>query len=339
MIVTSDSSMKVYREMMINPPPIKWVEIKPTHSDIYKIDGKNVVSIVHAFQRVAGIRKAVELIGGANQMIKDVKGSILIKPNCNTDDPYPRDTHQETVRVIANLLIDLGVKPEKIIVGDMSGRARGLPTRATMENLGITKVAEELGIKTSYFEEEDWVRVKPKKSKWWPRGIKIPKTVYEAERIIFTPILRSHSSAAFTCSLKLGVGLIDAEEREWLHNGDHFYEKMIDINLAYQVDLVIADALRMNIGYETNPEDEVTPGIITASNNMVASDAVSVALMQYYNTVRVVNTPTKEQVQFKIAQELDIGFAEMEKITLISEDMNESEEFSDIVRFIESELK
>lgn len=331
--------MKLYREMVINPPPAKLVDIKPTHLDGYKRNGRDVVSIVHTSQRDAGIRKAIELIGGVNQLIKGVEGSILIKPNCNTDDPYPRDTHKETVRIIADLLINSGVKPEKIIVGDMSGRARGLPTRATMENLGITKAAEEVGIKTAYFEEEDWVRVKPKNSKWWPNGIKIPKTVYEAERIIFTPILRSHSSATFTCSLKLGVGLIDAEEREWLHNGDNFYEKMMDINLAYQVDLVIADALKMNVGYKTDLKDEVAPDIITASNNMVASDAVSAALMKYYKTVLVSNYPTKEQIQFKMAQELGIGYAEMDKISVISNDMNQDGKFKDILRFVESELK
>ena len=80
-----------------------------------------------------------------------VKGKILIKPNCNTDDPYPRDTHHDTIRTIAELLIESGIKPERTVVGDMSGRARGLPTRATMENLGITKVAEEMGMNISLF--------------------------------------------------------------------------------------------------------------------------------------------------------------------------------------------
>ncbi len=339
MIVTSEDSMKLYRAMAANPPVAPLVPMKTVHPDPYNRDGKDVVSIVRTEDRSEGIRKAVELIGGMKRLTKGVKEKILIKPNCNTDDPYPRDTHHETIRTIAELLIESGIKPEQIVVGDMSGRARGLPTRATMENLGITKVVEEMGLNISYFDEEEWVTVRPEKAKWWPKGLKIPKTVYEVERIILTPILRSHTTATFTCSLKLGVGIIDAEERDWLHDGKDFYEKMIDINLAYQVDMVIADALRMNTGLRTDPEDEVSPGIITASNNMMASDAVSASLMQKYKTVRVVDFKTKDQLQFKLGEKLGMGKADLLNIALESANLIKDEEFNDLLDYIKSELK
>ena len=339
MIVTSENSMRLYREMASNPPAGPLMSMKAVHDSPYRRDGKDQVAIVRTEDRAKGIRKAIELMGGIGQMVKGVKGGFLIKPNCNTDDPYPRDTHHETIRTIAEVLIEEGVKPGQITVGDMSGRARGLPTRATMENLGITQVAEEMGLNVSYFDEEEWVTVEPRKSKWWPKGLKIPRTVYDSERIIFTPILRSHTSATFTCSLKLGVGLIDAEERDWLHDGKDFYEKMIDINLAYQVDMVIADALRMNTGLRTAPGDEVSPGIITASNNMVASDAVSAALMQRYRTVRVVDHRTQDQTQFKLAEKLGLGVPNLSGIHLGHLDMANDDGFEGLMNYIRSELR
>ena len=313
--------------------------MKKAHPHPYKRDGKDVVSVVRTDDRSQGIRKAVELLGGMKPLTEGVKGKILIKPNCNTDDPYPRDTHHETIRVIAELLMEAGIKPDQIVVGDMSGRARGLPTRATMENLGITRVAEEMGINVSYFDEEEWVTVEPEKAKWWPKGLKIPKTVYEAERIILTPILRSHTTATFTCSLKLGVGIIDAEERDWLHDGKDFYEKMIDINLAYHADMIIADALRMNTGKGTAPEDEVSPGIITASNNMVASDAVSAALMQRYRTVRVVDHSTQELTQFKLAEKLGLGVPNLSGIHIEHNDMAKDDGVQELLSYVRSELR
>jgi len=331
--------MKLYREMAANPPEAPKMPMKQWHTDPYKKGNKNQVSIVHTDDREKGIRKAVELIGGVEPMIKGLKGNVLIKPNCNTDDPYPRDTHHDTIKTIAELLMEAGVKPANITVGDMSGRARGLPTRATMENLGITEVAEDLGLNISYFDEEEWVTVEPRKAKWWPKGLKIPKTVYEADRIILTPILRSHTTATFTCSLKLGVGLIDAEERDWLHNGEDFYGKMIDINLAYQADMVIADALRMNIGFRTDPEDEEAPRIITASNNRVASDVISAALMQRYGTVRVVDFNTQEQLQFKLTEKLGLGKANLSGIELLEQDMIQDEGYPELIEFIKTELR
>jgi uncharacterized protein (DUF362 family) len=339
MIVTSEDSMKLYREMASNPPDAPPVPMKTTREDPYVKDGKTPVSVVRCEDREKGIREAVRLIGGMEPLTRGVKGRILIKPNCNTDDPYPRDTHFETIRVIAELLIESGIKPGQIVVGDMSGRARGLPTRATMENLGITRVAEEMGINISYFEEEEWVTVEPEKSKWWPEGLKIPRTVYEAERIILTPILRSHTTATFTCSLKLGVGIIDAGERNWLHDGKDFYEKMIDINLAYHADMVIADALRMNTGKGTAPEDEVSPGIITTSNNMVASDAVSAALMQRHRTVRVVDYRTQELTQFKLAEKLGLGVPNLSGIHIEHNDMANDDCFEALLSYIRSELR
>ena len=109
MIVTSEDSMKLYRAMAANPPAASVVPMKTYHSDPYKKDGKDVVSIVRTENRGQGIRKAVELLGGMKRLTDGVKGKILIKPNCNTDDPYPRDTHHETIRTIALLLIESGI--------------------------------------------------------------------------------------------------------------------------------------------------------------------------------------------------------------------------------------
>jgi uncharacterized protein (DUF362 family) len=207
-----------------------------------------------------------------------------------------------------------------------------------MENLGIHTVVENMGLNFAYFEEEEWVTVKPPKSTAWPDGLKIPRRIYDAERIIFTPILRCHSTATFTAAMKLGVGLIDAENRNWLHDGVDFYEKMMDINLAYQVDMVIADALKMNTGVRTYLEDEVSPGIIIVSNNMVAADAVSVALLRKYNTARVKERPTKEHTQFKLARKLGLGNQDLDAINLVIDNQTDDDFFTETIDWIQHEL-
>ena len=112
----------------------------------------------------------------------------------------------------------------------------------------------------------------------------------------------------------------------------------MDINLAYQVDMVIADALKMNTGYKMEPKDEVTPGIITASNNMVTSDAVSAAMMKQYGTVRVTDFETKEQLQFKLAEKLSLGKASLSEIVLLQHDMTQEKGYSELIDFIKKGL-
>jgi uncharacterized protein (DUF362 family) len=149
--------------------------------------------------------------------VEGVKGEVVIKPNCNTDDPFPRNTHHETVRCIAEGLIGAGLPAERICVGGMSGRFRGLPTRNTMEEMGLKRVADDWGIQPACFEEEDWVTARPPRASSWPDGVKIPRRIYEANRIFLTPIMRPHRTPVFTIATKLAVGLIDPVGREWLH--------------------------------------------------------------------------------------------------------------------------
>ena len=339
MEVTPEGSMRLYREFAERPPKAPSVPVKPRRESPYRVGGKDAVALVRCSDLDQGISEAVRLLGGLKPMATGVKGEIIIKPNCNTDDPYPRDTHPDTVRVIARALMDAGVKPDRIVVGDMSGRARGLPTRATVENLGIKAAAEELGLQLAYFEEEQWVRVKPREAEYWPGGLVIPRRIHEAERVIFSPILRSHTTATFTCAMKLGVGLIDARSREWLHNGEFHVGKLLDINSAYNVDLVVADALRMNTGIGTDPKDEVEPGVIVVGGNMVACDAVCAAIMRRHNTVRVSDRPVKEYDQFRHAVRLGLGSPHLRGMNLKTLDLVGDEGFSQLVTYIEAELE
>jgi uncharacterized protein (DUF362 family) len=103
--------------------------------------------------------------------------------------------------------------------------------------------------------------------------------------------------------------------------------------------MVIADALRMNTGIGTAPEDEVSPGIITASNNIVASDAVSATLMQRYRTVRVVDHSTQGLTQFKIAEKLGLGVPNLSGIHIEHNDIANDDGFKELLGYIRSELR
>ena len=85
-----ESSMAEYNRLLKKPPPGPLVPMKPRRKGVYEQPGKSTASIVRHDDRCSGIRTAVELLGGMNPLVKDVEGEILIKPNCNTDDPYPR---------------------------------------------------------------------------------------------------------------------------------------------------------------------------------------------------------------------------------------------------------
>ncbi|MGD2200196.1 MAG: DUF362 domain-containing protein [Candidatus Bathyarchaeota archaeon] len=335
--VTKESSMAVYNRLLDNPPPGPPVPYRPLRSNPYTEEGRAVVAVVRSDDRTEGMKGAVELLGGLRPVVEGVRGEILIKPNCNTDDPYPRDTHPVTVRTVAEMLIKAGVPRGKIVLGETSGRGRGLPTRDTLRNLGMLGVAEELGIGVCCFEEGDWVTVSPPRSEAWPEGIKIPRRVYEANRVILTPILRPHSTATFTIALKLAVGMLDSPGREWLHDGRDFFPKLVELNLAYSADLVIADASRVLV--DKGLTRSVKTGIIIASGSRVASDAVSVALMRLYGAERVSEKPVQAHEQFKIAANLGLGSPSLGDLVIRASNPAGDPGFPELIGGLEEELR
>ena len=339
MEVTHEGSMAAYKRLLENPPVGPLVPFKEPRRDAYSVDGRGVVAIVRSDSRWEGICEAVGLVSGFESIVRGVEGEILIKPNCNTDDPFPRDTHPDTVRAIAESLIASGFPAERIVLGETSGRARGLPTRRTLTNLGMKRVADDLGMRVICFEEGEWVTVKPPRSTAWPNGIKIPRSVYEADRVILAPIMRPHSTATFTISLKLAVGILDSVGREWLHDGVDHHEKLVELNLAYSADLIVADATEMLVDRDLTPSKAAKPGIIIAGSKRVATDAICVALMKLHGANRVSDRPVLEHEQLKIGERLGLGSPRIGDIDLRTANPARDEGFDDLVSAIEGELE
>lgn len=99
--VTHRGSMEIYNRMLAYPPEGPEVPFKPHRPDAYSVDGRSVVALVRSDDRAEGIREAIRLVGGLDPIVEGANGEILIKPNCNTDNPFPRNTHPDTVRAIA----------------------------------------------------------------------------------------------------------------------------------------------------------------------------------------------------------------------------------------------
>jgi uncharacterized protein (DUF362 family) len=337
---THEQSSEVYDRLIKNPIPGPLVPYKIPRPELYSSGQKHKVVIVRTEDRQFGINEGIRLIGGVNPIVKDIRKEVVIKPNCNTDDPFPRNSHSETVRVIAQNLIDAGLPADKICVGDASGRYRGLPTRNTIKEMGIKKVADELGINVGYFEEEEWVTVKPPATSAWPDGVKIPKRIHEADRIIYTPIVRPHRTPYFTINLKLGVGLLDPVGREWLHwnKNQDFMNRMVELNLTFSTDLCVTDVMKFYTGKPPHHDEMVEPGIILVGSNRVATDAVAVCLMKQYGAHRLADIPVREHLSFTLSDAKNLGSSSINDIDLIVSNMTDDSEFSGRVDQIKEEL-
>ncbi|MFC1727169.1 DUF362 domain-containing protein [Patescibacteria group bacterium] len=247
----------------------------------------NKVAVIKNIDIKKAVRQAVEQVG-----FPKVKGKrVLVKPNCNSPDEYPGTTNPQVVAEVVRLCEEGGAK--EIIVGDKSSVFwPHCSTKKVMKVIGLLEALKNTKAKILPFDKNEWVKVKPdnevnnetsgieaKAKTHWPRGFKIPKALVEAEVIISVPVIHTHSITGISLSLKNSVGILDGKSRVLMHASRHIQEKVAEINLTYEVDLVILDGTKAFIDGGPNRGEEVRPNTIVASRSRVQADIAAYKLL------------------------------------------------------------
>jgi uncharacterized protein (DUF362 family) len=332
------SSKIIFQKVAEKATNAPHVPCKPLRPHVYTENHKSLVALVRTRNRERGIKEALHILGGITPAIENLgEGYVLVKPNCNSYDPFPASTHPDTLRSILKRLIEAGVNKKQIVVGDMSGPA-WLPTEATMRKNGILDVVKEFGVKVSFFEDEEWLWVKPEKADSWPEGFRITKMVYNASRVISLPCLKTHQfGGVFTLSLKNSVGLINPADRVLLHKKPG--ARIAEINLAYTTDLIILDGIECFVSGGPAHGKKTISKVIIAGSDRVAIDAIAVAILKFYKAEGIAKIKVKSHEQLKRAAEIGVGHLDADKISLKTSNLAGDEEFNELVTFVKCQLK
>jgi uncharacterized protein (DUF362 family) len=207
------------------------------HRNPFKEGGKSLVSMARDEDVYSAAMKAVDLIGGVGKL--NVKNKIvLVKPNVNSDDPHPGTTNPAVVGAVVRMLYDAGA--EKVIVADQSNSFY-LPTLKSMEKVGIKHAAEKEGAFVTGFEDYPWVKIQDPRMKY-SKSVRVSRLIYDAERIVSVPVVKTHSLETFTMSLKNWVGIIHPQDRYLMHLHEDIAQCMIpEIGLCVHPDLIVMD--------------------------------------------------------------------------------------------------
>jgi uncharacterized protein (DUF362 family) len=277
------------------------------------------VALVCTRDRGQGVRHAIDLLD-----LKSFQGkSVVLKPNFNSADPAPGSTHNDTLRSLVLTLQTMGA--EQIILAERSGP--GDSTRAVMEKKGVFQLAQELGFDILNLEEMDlegWSRMEPEGSHW-SEGFLFPRVYLEAEAIVQTCCLKTHAYGGhFTLSLKNAVGLVPLAGQPFmkeLHSSPYQRQMIAEINTAYSPDLVVMDGVEAFVDGGPATGTRVEAGVMLASSDRVAIDAVGVAILRLLGTTpEVSNGFIFAQDQIARAAELGLGVSSADQIQLVTGD-------------------
>jgi uncharacterized protein (DUF362 family) len=288
---------------------------------------KGMVFLVKTFNRDSGIRKLI-----SNFDLDKFSGhQVALKANYNSADPFPASTHPQTLKTLIESLQEAG--SNEITLTERSGMG---DTRYVLETMGVFKLAEELGFKVVVLNEEDldsWVKIE-KEGSHWLRGFYLPRVVLEADRVVQTCCLKTHRFGGnFTLSLKNSVGLVAKrlpgslyDFMAELHISPYQRYMIAEINQHYPVDLVLMDATEAFVDRGPETGTTVEPGLLLASQDRVALDAVGVALLRYYGTTRSVSKgKIFDQAQINRAAELGVGVKSEDEIKITPVDSESAE--------------
>ena len=294
-------------------------------------------------------RDALEAVGGIAAIVQPGE-TVFIKPNLVTmawahlnRNPFllGECAKIEIVSTVAEECLRAGAA--EVIVGDASHMPRFDWKYATTldGSTDLVQEAERLGSKYGGkvtlacldVDSPDWVEVPSRSSLG---TIAISSLVARADRVISIPVLKTHSWAQLSLSLKNFLGVTPLARYGWVPSGmysrlgfDHSSPQAIaqiylDIVNAVKPDLAIIDA---SIGVEGNGpsvgdgqgitvdmRDRLGSWLLLASTDLVAADATA---------ARIIKHEVSSIRQLTMAYDMGLGEVREESIQIIGERLDD----------------
>ena len=276
-------------EFINNMKPVDWSHL---HKNWYTGNGnKALVSITQTTpldKDIKGdLKRAIDKLGGLERSLKKTD-KILIKPNMNTGDEWPRGgTDYRFLEALIQILQDEGYG--NLTVGDSCGPWG--PTERVFPMLRFDEVCKRTGVPFIDFDKTKWMHVTNAKAEYLGKigggdgTVGYVEPLRKFDKIIYQPIMKTHITGGFTMGLKLSVGILHRDDRgNQLHALNHIFnpQAVAEINIPIKPDLIIMDGRRSLIAGGPMVGEEVGCGFIVASGCQVANDVVGIEIMQQW---------------------------------------------------------
>jgi uncharacterized protein (DUF362 family)/Pyruvate/2-oxoacid:ferredoxin oxidoreductase delta subunit len=202
---------------------------------------------------------------------------VLIKPNVLRASKAGEGivTHPAVLRAVVDKVEIMG--PASIVVGDNPGVRGYGANEECFKRTGLMEAAK--GYYQNIGNDSQKVDFNPD----FMPTVSLSRIVLEADIIISLPKFKTHGLTVITGAIKNSYGFLPGAQKARLHRAaaspERFHEMMVDVFRLRVPDLILVDAV---VGMEGN--GPVSPdlrdiGLILASDNGVALDAVIATMM------------------------------------------------------------
>jgi len=184
-------------------------------------------------------------------------------------------------------------------------------TRQCFEAVGMSEAVEAAGLEVVYLEEDEFVEVEVPGAQVLHTA-HVPRTVLDADVFVNLPVMKIHSLTLVTLAIKNLHGIISDYDKLYRHCYRELAlaRKLTDILRIRRIDLNVMDALVAQEADHAADGRPVEMGLILASRDAVALDAVAGAVM---------GLEPGEVDTTRIAGEAGLGEADLGKIEVVGE--------------------
>lgn len=253
--------------------------------------------------------ESLDLLGGLANLI-DPRSKVFVKINFLSPLSSPEKaicTHPIFTMEIVRLLLELNCD---VTIGD------DIPSKKTdFSASGYQCIHEELGVRTVNLKEYGFRKVKLEGKHL--SHTYLSSLLLASDFIINLPKLKTHSFTSYTGAIKNMYGGIPHGYRLKYHNEfrqpDLFSQMLVDIFAHKPPDLTIMDAITSMEGEGPSAGYPRNTGVIIASQDAVALDAVASYIMGY-NPLAISTTLD--------AHERNLGMGDINSIDILGEDIN-----------------
>ena len=266
---------------------------------------KELVSIVRIKDGniARAVEEAIDLLDGIKVVTRG-QNRIMLKPNLVTDSSECT-TKLIVVKTLAQLMQKAG---KEVMIGEASAAAASFNVinneifrtrkREILDNmqqhvfnsLGYSEMAKSLKIPLINLHSGEIVEV-PLKSGFAAKSVKLHKSLTEVGLLCSVPMMKTHTLATVTLSMKNLIGLYPGTEyysvRSWLHDraaeagSPGVAYEVIDMNNAVKTGLSVIDASTAMEGNGPMGGTLVDMGLIIAGTCPLATDMVGASLMGF----------------------------------------------------------
>lgn len=255
------------------------------------------------------VDQALAHLGGIEKFVKP-GDYVTIKGNFFAPYPPPVIVDRRVVSALIKAIRRAGagrvVLCEAVSVGTKLGR--GQSTDFVLEEMGIRQAAREAGAEVLCLEDDQRVTVPIPDGKSIGT-VEYPKCMYDCDVLIDLPCMKTHSMTLVTLGIKNFQGILNDGQKYYAHRDD-LEQKLVDLFKIRKPDLTLIDGL---IAMEGNGAGEYgvphPMGLLIASTDVVAADAVATACMGIEDVLDVTTT--------RLAQYDGIGCADLEAIRVV----------------------